>query len=92
MKATKAVAFSAALVTGFAVGWFLAGRHVERHKEDLFSSNRFRRLAALSYLAGQTRVETLRLLADYIAWEPTAALRKRAVRLRRRMELELAAS
>ena len=90
MRTTKAVAFSTALAAGFAVGWFLAGRHLERHKEDLFSPNRFRRLAALSYLAGKTGVETIRLLGDYIAWEPSVALRRRAVRLRRRMELELA--
>ena len=90
MRTTKAVAFSTALVAGLAVGWFLAGRHLERHKEDLFSPNRFRRLAALSYLAGKTGVETIRLLGDYIAWEPSSALRRRAIRLRRRMELELA--
>jgi len=90
VKATKAAAFSAALCAGVALGWFLAGRHLERHKADLFSPNRFRRLAALSYLAGQVRVETVRLLADYVAWEPSAPLRRRAERMRRRIEAELA--
>jgi hypothetical protein len=47
-------------------------------------------LAALSYLAGQVRVETVRLLADYIAWEPSAPLRQRAIRVKRRIEHELA--
>jgi len=90
VKTTKAVAFSLAAVAGFAAGWYLAGRHLTHHREDLFSPNRLRRMAALGYLAGQVRVETVRLLADYIAWEPLAGLRKRAERVRRRMELELA--
>jgi hypothetical protein len=90
VKTTKAVAFSFGLVAGAVAGWYFAGRHLERHKEALFSPNRFKRLVALSYLAGQVRVETLRLLGDYIAWEPSAALRRRAVRVRRRMERELA--
>lgn len=90
MKATRTIAFSLAATAGFALGWYLAGRHLERHKADLFSADRFRRLVALSYLAGQERVETLHLLRDYIAWEPTAALRKRAERMVRRMEAQLA--
>ena len=89
MKATRTVAFSVAATTGFIFGWYLAGRHVERHKTDLFSANRYRRLVALSYLAGQERVETMHLLRDYVAWEPTAALRRRAQRLVRRMEAQL---
>lgn len=91
MKTTRAVAFAAAAAAGLVMGWLLAGRHLERHKADLFSPNRFRRLVALSYLAGQVRVETVRLLADYVAWEPSAPLRRRAQRVRRRIELELAA-
>lgn len=90
MKATRTVAFSLAAAAGFALGWFLAGRHLERHKADLFSANRFRRLAALSYLAGERRVETLHLLRDYMAWERTPALRRRAARVVRRMEARLA--
>jgi hypothetical protein len=89
VKATRSIAFSVAAATGFICGWYLAGRHVERHKTDLFSANRYRRLVALSYLAGQERVETMHLLRDYVAWEPTAALRRRAQRLVRRMEAQL---
>lgn len=89
MKTSRPLAFSAASVLGFALGWWLAGRHLERHKADLFSANRFRRLAALSYLAGQERVETVRLLRDYIAWEPSAALRTRATRVVARLETRL---
>jgi hypothetical protein len=75
-----------AVAIGLFAGWYLAGRHVERHKANLFSASRYRRLAALTYLAGEERVETVRLLRDYLAWEPTAALRRRAERMVRRME------
>ncbi len=90
MKATRTIAFSVAAATGFVAGWYLAGWHVERCKADLFSASRYRRLAALSYLAGQERVETLHLLRDYLAWEPMAALRRRATRMVRRLEEHLA--
>ena len=89
MKATRAVAFSLACGAGFALGWYLAGRHLEEHKEALFSPNRFKRLAALSYVAGQDSVETVRLLRDYVAWEPSAALRRRAERVLQRMTATL---
>lgn len=88
MKVTRFLAFSAAAATGVVLGWYFAARHLEQHRTDLFSANRFRRLAALSYLAGQERVETVRLLRDYIAWEPSAALRKRAQRVMTRLELQ----
>ena len=90
MKTIRTIAFSVAAGAGLVAGWYLARRHVEQHKEALFSSNRFRRLAALSYLAGHQRPETIGLLRDYITWEPFAPLRKRAARLCRRLELELA--
>ncbi len=89
MKATRTLAFSVSAVAGLIAGWHLASRHVERHQANLFSANRYRRLAALSYLAGQERVETVHLLRDYLAWEPTAALRRRAERMVRRMEAQL---
>jgi hypothetical protein len=90
VRTGKAVVFSLAALVGLAAGWHLAARHVERHKAALFSPNRFRRLAALSYLAGQESVETIRLLKDYHAWEPSVMLRRRAARMIRRMETTLA--
>ncbi len=89
MKAGRSVVLWVAAVVGGMVGWRLARRHVEGHKEALFSPNRLRRLAALSYLTSHGRPETIWLLRDYIAWEPVAPLRRRAVRLVRRLELEL---
>ena len=89
MKATRAIAVTLAVVAGFALGWRLAGRHLERHKAALFNPNRLRRLAALGYLAGQENPETIRLLRDYIAWEQSTTLRRRARRLVGRMERHL---
>ena len=91
MKPTKAVPFVLALVAGFSVGWLVAGRHIERHRAALFSRSRLSRTAALSYLAGQVRVETVRLLEDYAGWEPSALLRQRARGIVRRMKTELEA-
>jgi hypothetical protein len=48
-----------------------------------------RRLAALGYLRAHPGVETARLLADYVKWEPRPALRKRGQLMLRRMEAYL---
>ena len=90
MRVRSAVAFSMAAAAGFAAGWYLASGQVRRHRAALFSPNRFRRLAALSYLAGQQSVENTRLLKDYLTWEPSPVLRRRAARMIRRMEANLA--
>lgn len=86
MRASKALGFSAAVAVGVVTGWYLAGRHVQSHRAALFSKNRWRRMAALSYLAGQRGPDTVRLLKDYIAWEPIAMLKRRAARIVGRME------
>lgn len=89
MKATRTLAVTLAVAAGFAIGWRLAERHLVRHKSALFSPSWVRRRAALSYLAGQASPATVRLLRDYLAWEPTVSLRRRAQRLVRRMESNL---
>jgi len=89
VRTTKAVLVTLAVAAGLAIGWGLAGRHLERHKAALFSQSRIRRRAALGYLAGQESAETVRLLRDFIAWERNPSLRRRAQRLVRRMELHL---
>jgi hypothetical protein len=91
VKAARVLAISLATGAGFVLGWYVAGRHLEQHKAALFSPNRFKRLAALSYIAGKNRAETVRVLRDYVAWEPSAALRRRADRVLRRMIAELGA-
>ena len=79
----------AALLTfglGTAVGAVLAHQSMGRHRADLFSRRPLRRLSALGYLNGHASVETVRLLHDYLAWEPHPMLRRRADAMVRRME------
>jgi hypothetical protein len=89
VKAPRAVAFTVAALAGFTLGWRIAGRHIKRHKSDLFSTSRIKRMAALSYLAGQDGPEAFQVLQDYVSWEPTTTLRRRAHRLMRQMRRNL---
>ena len=74
---------------GLAAGLVVWGTQVQRSRRELFHRSPVRRLAALGYLAGQTGVETTRLLGEYVNWEPRPALRRRGVALLRRMEAYL---
>ncbi len=78
-----------AATAGVAAGWTLSRRYLERHKAALFSSRVRRRHAALGYLAGHPGAETVTLLRDYLAWEKHPALRRRAARVARELELAL---
>ena len=49
-----------------------------------------RRFAAVSYLGARPSVDTVRLLRDYIRWEPHPLLRRRARRVLRVVEASLA--
>lgn len=71
---------------GVAAGVLLASQQLHRHRRNLFSPSAYERLAALAYLRGQPSVETLRLLHDYVGWEPRPLLRRRGFRLLRRLE------
>jgi hypothetical protein len=63
---------------------------MSRHRRDLFSSRPLRRLAALGYIAGRPpAVESVRLLRDYIAWEPQPLIRGRAAQVLVRLERDL---
>ena len=65
---------------------------ISRHQRDLFSPQVLRRLAALGHMAGaEASVDGIRLLRDFIAWEPRKLLRERAATIMRRMEQEVAA-
>ncbi len=77
------------MFAGGVLGWMAAQGYVGRHREDLFSPRPLRRLAALGNLAAPHSVETVRLLRDYLAWEPHPVLRRRADRIVRRMEAAL---
>ena len=86
---SRSALFAGGAAVGLTAGWLLAQYRFARHREDLFSAQPLRRLAALGYLAGQVGVETVRLLRDYVAWETHPVLRRRADSLVRRMEAAL---
>ncbi len=75
---SRAWLFAGGLAAGALTGWLLAQRRLATHQRDLFSPRPLRRLAALGFLAGQTGVDTIRLLRDYLAWERQPVLRRRA--------------
>jgi hypothetical protein len=82
--------FAGGVVAGATAGWILAQRRLVTHQRDLFSPRPLRRLAALGFLAGQTGVDTIRLLRDYLAWERQPVLRRRAQAILRGLEATLA--
>ena len=62
-----------------------------RHRRDLFSPRVLRRLAAMAYMGREpATVDNIRLLRDFIAWEPRKLLRRRARAIVARMEDEAA--
>jgi hypothetical protein len=87
---SRALLFAGGLAAGAVGGWMLAQRRLATHQRDLFNPRPLRRLAALGYLAGQTGVETIRLLRDYLAWERQPVLRRRARAILRGLESTLA--
>ncbi len=87
---SRSLLFTGGAVVGAAAGWVLAQRRLTFHRKDLFSPRPLRRLAALGYLAGQSGVETARLLRDYLAWERQPMLRRRAEGILKRLQSTLA--
>lgn len=86
---SRALLFTGGLAAGALTGWVLAQRRFSTHQRDLFSPRPLRRLGALGYLAGQTGVDTIRLLRDYLAWERQPVLRRRAQAILRGLEATL---
>jgi hypothetical protein len=82
--------FGGGLAAGALAGWILAQRRFTTHQRALFSPRPLRRLAALGFLAGQTGVDTIRLLRDYLAWESHPVLRRRGQAILRGLEATLA--
>jgi hypothetical protein len=87
---SRTVLFAGGLAAGAVAGWMNAQRRLATHQHDLFSPRPLRRLGALGYLAGQTGVDTIRLLRDYLAWERQPVLRRRAQAILRGLESSLA--
>ncbi len=85
LRTTGLVLLAAGAVA--ALGTLLVRDQIARHRRDLFSSHPLRRLAALGYLGGrEATVDTVRLLRDFVAWEPRPLLRRRAALILSRME------
>jgi len=82
-------ALSAAFMGGMVAGLVVWSIQMTRSRRDLFSPRPIRRLAALGYLGGQPGVEAAKILSEYLRWETTPALRKRAERLLGRMQRHL---
>jgi hypothetical protein len=81
-----------ALGAAAAVSTLVVRDQIARHRRELFSSHPLRRLAALGYLGGRdATVDTVRLLRDFVAWEPRPLIRRRAALLLQRMEQQLQA-
>jgi len=86
---SRALLFAGGLTAGALAGWLLAQRRFSTHQRDMFSPRPLRRLGALGYLAGQTGVDTIRVLRDYLAWERQPVLRRRAQAILRGLEATL---
>jgi hypothetical protein len=75
-----------AFVGGVAMGLVVWSGQTRSARRHLFSSNRWRRLAALGHLRGQRSLSTVHLLRDYIAWEAEPGLRRQGSTILRQME------
>jgi hypothetical protein len=89
MARSRTMLFLGAAAVGVAAGWMLAGRHIRKHRTALFSPRPLQRLSALAALATEPSIPNVRLLRDYLAWEPRSLLRRRAQALLARMESAL---
>jgi hypothetical protein len=81
----------AAAAAGLFAMWYLQ-RQMHVHRRDLFSPRPFRRLAALGHIGREpASVDAIRLLRDFISWEPRSHLRARAQAIMTRMTAEVGA-
>ena len=85
---TAGITILAAAAAG-AVAALVIRDQMSRHQRNLFSPHVLRRLAALGHMnRAQASVDNIRLLRDFIAWEPRRLLRDRARLIVSRMEAE----
>lgn len=87
---TAGITILAAAAAG-ALAALIIRDQVTRHQRNLFSPHSLRRLAALGHMGREAAsVDHIRLLRDFIAWEPRKLLRDRARSIVSRMEAEVA--
>jgi len=89
---TRSSVMMLGLAAGLAAGWAWGQARQDRHRTGLFSGSRARRRAALGWLAGDVRIETMALLRDYVKWESEPRLRRRGAALLARLEVDLESS
>ena len=88
---TAGITVLAAAAAG-AIAALIIRDQITRHKRDLFSPRALRRLAALGHVAKEpASIDTIRLLRDFMTWEPRRMLRERAASIEDQMEEEAAA-
>ena len=88
LRVVGVIALATGLVAG--VSTLVVRDQITRHRRDLFSPSARQRLAALGYIAGlAASVELVRLLRDFVSWEPRTMLRRRAIHIIERMERQL---
>ena len=80
---------SVGFVGGVIAGMVLWSMQMARSKRDPFSASPVKRFAALGYLGGQTSLDSVHLLTEYLGWERHPLLRRRAERLLQRMKARL---
>ncbi|MEQ1857896.1 MAG: hypothetical protein ABL963_15685 [Longimicrobiales bacterium] len=92
-KSTKVLVVTVlAAATAGAVAVYFMRRQIRRHRRDLFSPRPFRRLAALGHMGREpASVDAIRLLRDFVSWEPRRHLRARAQAIIERMTSEVGA-
>lgn len=82
---TAGLTVLAAAAAGAIAAMIIRGQ-ITRHQRDLFSPRAFKRLAALGHISREpASVDLIRLLRDFIAWEPRKMLRERAQNIVDRM-------
>ena len=75
---TAGITVLAAAAAGAIAALIIRGQ-ISRHQRDLFSPRAFKRLAALGHIGREpASVDLIRLLLDFIEWEPRRMLRERA--------------
>ena len=85
---TAGITVLAAAAAGALVALIIKNQ-IDRHQRDLFSPSSLQRLAALGHMGGEiASVDNIRLLRDFITWEPRRLLRERAQVILTRMEAE----
>ena len=90
LKAAGLTIVAAAIAGGVIA--LIVRDQIARHQRDLFHPRSLRRLAALGHMKREAAsVDSIRVLRDFIAWEPRPMLRQRARAILARMENEIEA-